>query len=165
MKRFLSISLRVLLYALIAVMLLVTSLSLISRAQGADIPRVLGFGQVVVITGSMSPAVEAGDLLIIREQAQYQAGDIITFADRNSLVTHRLIDFVDGKAITKGDANNAQDAPLDPNNIRGKMVLRVPQAGRLVLFMRSSQGMLLLVGALLIILFIEIVFKKNHRAK
>lgn len=164
MKRLLNIALRALLYALITLMLLVTTLSLISRAQGADIPRVLGYGQVVVITGSMSPAVEPGDLLIIREQAQYQAGDIITFADQNSLVTHRLLGFEDGLAITKGDANNAQDAPLEPEKIRGKMVLRVPQAGKLVLFLRSSQGVLLMVGSVLIILFIEIVFKKNHRA-
>lgn len=66
---------------------------------------------LLVYSGSMSPTIRPGDLIIItRPPKQLQIGMILTLQVNNELVTHRLIGFTqDGQLITKGDANQVVD--------------------------------------------------------
>lgn len=78
--------------------------------------KVMGWTAVVVKSGSMTPSVAVGDVLITEQvpARQLAVGDIVTFADRRRpgrTITHRVrrIDARDGRLHirTRGDANRA----------------------------------------------------------
>lgn len=64
-----------------------------------------------VYSGSMSPTIKAGDVILISPPPLLPApGSIVTLLVNDNLVTHRVIGLrPDGKFITKGDANIAPD--------------------------------------------------------
>lgn len=133
-----------------------------------DLPKVFGFARVIVVSGSMSPAVEIGDLLIIHEEDEYNTGDIITFRSDSSYVTHRIIGFDDdGRAITKGDFNNVRDAsPVRMSDIEGKIVLRIPKIGNVLRFLKTPLGIIITVfAAVLLIELTHISGKLKERVK
>ena len=126
-----------------------------------DLPKVFGYAQIIVISGSMQPAINVGDLLIIKEQISYQANDIITFHSDQNLVTHRVIEVSNDGINTQGDANNVADDPVPLTAVEGKMVLLIPGAGNLILFLKSPLGILLMLA--LLFLIIEVPFWIERR--
>ena len=151
-------------YALFALLLglsLITAgLQLLSKEK---LPSVLGYSHLVVISGSMQPAVDVGDLLVIHREDSYDPGDIVTFEDGNSLVTHRLLRVEGDHAITKGDANNTEDKPLPLSGLLGKTVLRVPKIGHAILYLRSQQGLLSLTAMVVLLIAIPLIFRQDKR--
>ena len=87
---------------------------------------VFGHPVMIVLSGSMSPVIRTGDLIVddpvTAAQAEHlQVGQIISFRDApgsQTVFTHRIvgIEHSGGQVfyITKGDANNAADAALRP---------------------------------------------------
>ena len=99
----------------------------------------------VIATGSMEPELEVGDVVIISEPAadDLQTGDIIAFEKDGALVIHRLAEIYeeDGETvyITKGDANNANDAgSITAGDIAGKVVFTIPAIGWLSLWFHQT---------------------------
>jgi len=98
---------------------------------------------VVVASGSMYPALEVGDLIIIQgvNVTNIKVGDIIVFnQDGQSAYTiHRVKEiqtFPDGtlQFITKGDANNSTDAkPVPKHHVKGCVLYRLPLLGYVAL--------------------------------
>lgn len=129
-----------------------------------DLPKVFGFAQVIVISGSMEPAVKVGDLLILHEKDSYTEGDIVCFRAENKLVTHRVVEINGDQVVTKGDVNNVVDKPIQLSQIEGKVVLRIPRAGDIMLFMRTALGNLLLIVAAILIIEIPFILEK-YRTK
>ena len=120
---------------------------------GEPQPTVLGFSAAVVVTGSMSPAIEPGDLVVCRRAADYAVGDVITFHSGASLVTHRIVGSTPDSYITQGDANNVADAdPVPRGAVVGKVVFTVPKLGIFIEKLRTPLGMtvLVLIGFVLI---------------
>ena len=76
-----------------------------------DLATINGYGILEVVSGSMEPTINIGDLIVINTKAKdFEKNDIITFYDVNgSFVTHRLVKIKDDKMITKGDNNNVED--------------------------------------------------------
>lgn len=126
-----------------------------------ELPTIFGFGQVIVISGSMEPTISAGDLLIIREQNQYQVSDIVTYEWGNSLCTHRIVSIEGDQMITKGDANNTTDEPTPIDLINGKVVFSIPGFGNFILFLKTPFGLLLI--ALTAIALVEVPNLLNKR--
>ena len=110
-----------------------------------ELPKVAGFAQIIVISGSMQPTIQVGDLLIIHEKENYREQDIITYRSNGRLVTHRILEIDTEHALVRGDANNVTDDPVPLENIEGKTVLRIPMAGSFILFLKTPVGMLLMV--------------------
>ncbi len=116
-------------------------------------PRFFGFSSAVIISGSMSGTIEVNDLVICCEQNDYGKGDIITFEDGGSLVTHRIVGESDSGFITQGDANNTPDRkPVAEGSILGKVVLTVPKIGLFIEFIRTPFGLMCITFAGLLIL-------------
>jgi signal peptidase I len=70
----------------------------------------------IVKSGSMEPAIHTGSVVVVKPEASYKQGDVITFGkDTKTQVptTHRIVDTQVKSGImhyiTKGDANNAPD--------------------------------------------------------
>ena len=87
-----------------------------------DYTNIFGYTYYSVATGSMKPVISPNDLIFVKITKNVSKGDIITFKDSASIVTHRLIDINDNKYITKGDANNTSDTGINKNDIIGKVV-------------------------------------------
>lgn len=77
----------------------------------------------IVKSGSMNPILEIGDMIIVKKFDQYSEGDIITFKENKSFITHRIVRIQDNKYITKGDYNNTEDLELvEYENVVGKVI-------------------------------------------
>ncbi|MDG5776652.1 signal peptidase I [Haloarculaceae archaeon H-GB1-1] len=135
--------------AVLLVALVLTVVVAVPSAIGAE-------SSYVVLSDSMSPSIEAGDVVVIRDvpTESLQEGDVITFESSReggpNRVTHRIVDVMDGDDgltfRTKGDANEEADRSLvTPSQIEGKLWFHVPAVGRAVLFAGTDLGLVLFV--------------------
>src|SRR3989344_1215897 len=118
---------------------------------------------LIVRSGSMQPAISVGDLVTVKPQQTYQAGDVIAFKDSikpSIIVTHRIVgtETKDGKLFyqTKGDANEEADFNLVPaQNVVGSAWAGIKGAGRIFAFTKTKTGLFTVVAipAALVILF------------
>lgn len=130
-------------------------------------PQIVGAkGSYVVLSGSMSPTIQAGDVVVSQsvDTNSVEQGDVIIFerpaSDSNpDRTTHRVVNVVhrdDGLYFrTKGDANEQPDARLVPaDHVVGSVWFHVPYLGRFLLFARTKTGLLSLVIAPCLLLVI-----------
>ena len=70
------------------------------------LPGLFGIRPYVVYSGSMEPKIPTGAVVFTKEGAySLETGDIITFHNEDTVVTHRVVKKEEGTFITKGDAN------------------------------------------------------------
>lgn len=148
--------LKILLIGTLCLILLINLWQLFSRIILKDkISSVFGYTQVTVMSGSMEPVISAGDVLIIHDEDEYNAEDIVTFWRDEVLVTHRLIEEREQGWITKGDYNNAVDSQLvQKNQIIGKVIVIIPYLGLVILYLRTPLGILTVIILLFILLIL-----------
>ena len=135
------------------------------RITGKQNVTVFGFSAAVVLSGSMSGAIEVNDMVVTRSQRDYQVDDIIMFESGSATVTHRIIEVSREGYLTRGDANNTDDGdPIEPQKVIGKVVAIIPKAGALIAFFQTPFGMLLLVFILLALTVLSSLTsrKNNH---
>lgn len=104
-----------------------------------------------------------GDLIIVKPTTaeklnqKYRQGEkpIIVFNSPQGLIVHRIhyVVYGENRQIigfkTKGDNNPSPDAYLvEPKDVRGEVVFRIPWLGMLVMFTKSKLG-LTLIGIIL----------------
>lgn len=109
-----------------------------------------------VLSGSMEPAIHTGDAVVDEQIAPLDArvGDVVTFKDpsrHGQLVTHRLRSVRPHggtvSMVTKGDANDAVEHWSVPvGGTIGRVVYRLPSAGRALVAIRGPLGRLLLIA-------------------
>lgn len=141
-------------------------------AQLADkdrLPKIFGFARIIVISGSMQPYIKAGDLIVIREQEDYEEGEVVTYRKGQILITHRIVSVTGAGVITKGDTNNAADEPVALSDIEGKVVLRIPGAGNMILFLKTPAG-ILAVSSFILLLYgiwraVQMMKRKKRRSE
>lgn len=131
------------------------------------IPRVSGGQSLTVLSGSMEPALQPGDVVVVRGIDQDDVctdigvGDIITYLPNPNdptLITHRAVgktigtfeDGTDCRVITQGDANSAVDDPVSPVQVRGVFLYGIPKLGW-VRQWAADNTMLLLIAAVVVI--------------
>jgi len=135
------------------------------------LPFAMGGTGLAVVTGSMRPSINPGDMVIVTpiEREELQVGDIITFQRESgvdTLITHRLVEInEDGTFTTKGDDNNTYDAPIVFEQIKGHVALRIPLLGYLENFSQGGRAIPILIfvgGAILVISFVPKLFIKDE---
>lgn len=126
-------------------------------------PMPFGYGASVVLSGSMEPAISAGDLIIVREEDNYAVGDAIVFRDGASFTVHRLKSIDGEEFVTRGDANDTDDAPIRAADVKGKVVKCLKGAGNLVSAVRSPIGIVVTLG--LAVLLFEAPYLLRERKK
>ena len=134
---------------------------------------------VVVTSGSMIPALQVGDLLVLRgvPEDQLQVGNIIVFKDNDphfqtdNPIVHRIISIenVDGELrfYTKGDANASQDPGYRTyDEIIGVMVTAIPYIGSVSMFLKTPEGIAVIIILFIVILIVpEFVCKDDEETK
>jgi signal peptidase I len=113
-----------------------------------------GWKALDVLTGSMKPGIQPGDLVIIHSIRldKLSPRDVVTYKDPNhpdQTITHRLVKMETRSglimATTKGDANPVADPPFAAGRILGKVQFQLPGLGNLARFLHTPLVLLLLV--------------------
>ena len=100
---------------------------LAAGALSVSIPQVLGGTTLTVLTGSMQPAINPGDIVAVFPvyPSDLRTGDIVTFQPSSgdpTLITHRIVAANGATFVTRGDANTANDPELIADQIQGRVV-------------------------------------------
>lgn len=112
---------------------------------GNQLPMPFGTGFAVVLSGSMEPTLHVNDLLVVRRSDQYNVGDIVVYQSGYELIVHRVIAADGDTLVTRGDANNAADPPIDVSAVKGVVAARVPVLGTVVSALKTPTGILVLL--------------------
>lgn len=88
--------------------------------------NIFGYTFFEVATGSMEPTIDVGDVIIVKVTNEVNENDIIVCNKDNAFITHRLIRIEEENFITKGDANNTEDEPMNKSDLVGKVVNIIP---------------------------------------
>lgn len=123
-----------------------------SRLVGDTVPMPFGVGAAVVLSGSMEPEISVGDLLIVGERESYETGDVIVYQDGRMAVTHRIVSISEDEVITRGDANNIEDDPITPEQIKGEVVVVIPLLGYAVNIIKTPLGTLCILALAIFLL-------------
>lgn len=110
-------------------------------------PRVLGYRTLCVLSGSMSPGMPTGSMVIVQPvpSEALRVGDVITFQPpepHGMVITHRVVEIVEAGSEpvvrTKGDANEVADPWVA--RLQGGTIWRatrvVPHLGTVIMAMR-----------------------------
>lgn len=114
------INLVIFILGIIAILAIWTSIQL--NVQKKEYANLFGYSIFSTETGSMSPTMEIGDVVIVKIGEQVQEKDIITYKKDNSFITHRIIKIEGNSIIAKGDNNNTQDEEITQDAVVGKVV-------------------------------------------
>lgn len=138
--------------------ILIINLTLIAKSyiNQDEVPSVGGWLPLIVLTDSMQPEIDGGDLIICHtiEAEEIKTGDVIAFFDPagngTSIVTHRVLEIVEENGElsfrTKGDNNNAEDKLLvSENDLVAIYKTRIAGAGNIAMFMQSPTGLIVCV--------------------
>ena len=150
---------RFILISVLAVILFLNVVSVVRRVVFKEqMPLIFGFGNAVIVSGSMEPTILVGDVIVIRKQNDYDVDDIVMFK-ANSYITHRIVERTETGYITQGDANNARDKEIEGSSVVGKVIKILPKVGNVVLFLQNP----LYMAILLLLLFAAIELPRLRR--
>jgi signal peptidase I len=117
-----------------------------------------------VMSGSMSPTIATGDVVVLRHLGRApRLGDIVAVTVPEAArarygyppeVIHRVVRIgPTGDVTTKGDARPRPDPfSVRRSAIRGEVVVTIPAAGRVLAFLTSTLGLIWLAGGALVLL-------------
>ena len=132
-------------------------------------PIMFGLRPVVVLSGSMEPAMPVGSIIYYKPATfeEISSGDAITFSiGEGSLATHRVIEVheEDKSFTTKGDANPSEDtSPVLFSNVAGRALdVAIPYAGY---FITYSQNWYVIAGMGLVLVIGLFITSNKEKAK
>lgn len=169
MKRAGTIVISVILWAIILLAALYAFTTMATK-DDQSVASILGYTPLVVETDSMKPTFESGDLIFIKkcDTSKLNEGDIITFHtiidNQYALNTHRIqkIDEANGvrSYTTIGDNNNgiADQHVISDGDIVGKYIGHVSGLGKVMNFLSSSMGFLIVIVLPMLLFFIYQVY-------
>ena len=166
---------------IILIPILLINITLIAKSyiNKDEVPSIGGAFPLIVLTDSMYPEIESGDLIICNtaDAEEIKIKDVISFfdpaGDGISIVTHRVVEIVkeDGEIFfrTRGDNNNTEDKELVPaENLVGVYKTRIAGAGHIAIFMQSTTGLILCVVIPIVLLVAydflrRRIYEKNNK--
>lgn len=125
--------------------------------------NVFGYSTFEVISGSMSPSIEKYDIILVKIGDKYKVGDIITFEDKGSIITHRVTEIRDKIVITQGDANNTKDRPVEKDKIIGRVVKIFSKGSVWINIIKTPKVLFAILLTLSITIFTFREFMKDYK--
>ena len=164
-----TIVISVLLWIIILIAALYAFTTMATR-DNQNVSSLLGYTPLVVKTNSMSPTFDAGDLIFIKkcDPDTLKEGDIICFHtiidNEYALNTHRIEKIDESNGVrsytTMGDNNNgvADRHIISNGDIVGKYTGHLKKAGKVMDFLSSSTGFLIVIVIPMLLFFIYQVY-------
>lgn len=134
--------------------------------SGNGVPNILGVQLLSIQTDSMYPTLKPGDLAIdtpVKDPSKLRVRDVITYwtviDGERVLNTHRIENIFDGGGYlifeTKGDKNTTVDPlTVHESEIVGKYRTHIPGVGKVLDYLQTSTGFLLVVLLPVVLFFI-----------
>ncbi len=134
--------------------------------SGHGVPSVFGISMLSIQTESMYPVLLPGDLIFdtpVKDAEDLRVGDIITYwtiiNGERVLNTHRITGIFDGGDhlifSTKGENNTLEDTlTVHEKEIVGKYAFRIPGVGKVIDYLQTSTGFLLVIVVPVFIFFL-----------
>ena len=91
--------------------------------------NVFGYSAFQIKTGSMEDKLKVGDIIIVDimdSKEVLKEEEIISYIEEKKIITHRIIKINENSIITKGDANNTADDPIEREQVIGKVIKIIP---------------------------------------
>lgn len=122
------------------------SLGLLIMVLAALTSILAGYRVLVVVSGSMTPFLNVGDLVVVDTRinsGDVLVGDVIAFYLGRDIVIHRVIQILNTssrvKYVTKGDANESPDPfRVTHDALLGKYVFKIPLVGYLWIYLMQA---------------------------
>ena len=136
-------------------------IALVLLAGVVLVPRVMGYQEMAVLSGSMEPNIHVGSVVFVDDDvdpATLEAGDVVTYyMNEDTFVTHRVqsIDTASQTLVTKGDNNNTDDGDISFSQVFGKAVFWLPYLGFLTIYMKTPVGIMAITVAVVLIILLN----------
>jgi signal peptidase I len=143
---------QVMLYFVVIFMILLNIFSINNKSF-------FGFRVYRVISGSMQPTLQIGDIIIIRKEKEYHINDIITYDTGLTTVTHRIKSIDNNGVVTKGDANDVNDDVFNVDKIVGKYFFRISMISLFSNIMIGNSVFIVLIVLFSSILILTIFYR------
>ena len=124
----------------------------VARING-KVPTIFGYSLFRVISGSMEPVYEVGDIIVTKslDPLTLNEGDIVTYYGRegmfkNEIVTHRVVKapFVQNGEyyiVTKGDSNLFNDPNVKTSDVIGIVECEIPFLTAIINYYATPWGL------------------------
>jgi len=155
----------------ILIPLLIINLTIIVKSfvYPNEVPSFLGYKPFIVLSNSMVPAIQIGDLVLDKtvDTDTLAVGDIISFREGpTTVITHRIVAINESGGVrqftTRGDNNNTDDSnPVIKNDVEGKLIASIHNVGNAALFMQTKPGMLIFIVLPLVLLACFELFRRK----
>lgn len=167
-KKAASIVISVVMWIIILVAALFAFTTLATKDDGS-VSSLAGFTPLTVQSESMAPTFDQDDLIIIKQcdPSTLEVGDIVTFHaiidNQYALNTHRIISINEVNGLNsytiKGDNNELADQHvIADGDIVGKYVGKIPYMGKVIGFLSSTWGFLVVIVLPMLLFFIYQVY-------
>lgn len=156
---------------IIAFLILISYIGYLKYIKKTNDINLFGYRQYMVLTGSMEPNYNIGDLIVIKEKPQedIKVGDIVNYVTDNGkdTITHRVIEIVEqnGQTMykTKGDNNSSSDPNLvNYSQIQGTIVFKINKLGAIITEFLTGVG-IFVIAMLIVISYIHSSRKEEKR--
>ncbi len=136
-----------------------------------EMPGVFGIKPAIVLSGSMEPTIQVGDLIFLHktDPATLQEGDVVCYLTADKAVTHRIVSVTTGedgglRFVTQGDANNAADRlAVTADQIEGVWNGgRIGGLGNFILFMQTTTGMIIFIVCPLLLFILWDIWRRRR---
>lgn len=115
-----------------------------------------GIKAAVVMTGSMEPTININDFVILNRPKDIKVNDIVSYKDKDNKneVLHRVVSINNDEIITKGDANNVTDEPINRNQITGVYIGKIKYLGKIISLVNKPIVFATIITSLVIFMLI-----------
>jgi signal peptidase len=123
-----------------------------TKGKQGETPSIGKYMWLSVLSGSMKPAFNPGDLIIDKkiDPKDLKVGDIVTYQWGSALSSHRIIEIIKDRTgepafKVKGDNNNSADETLVAGNaVIGKYNFKIPLLGYVLIKFKGPIGIILI---------------------
>lgn len=157
--------LKIIKYLFIVLLVIIGFINIISITSiyvfDKDYPNIFGYSYFEVRTGSMRDTIKEQDIVVVKLDDKYEVGDIITYKKNDSYITHRIVNMNDRKIVTKGDANNTEDNPIEAEQVVGKVEWIIPELGIILRVITDKTTIILLFLFIIVISYMASVRERK----
>ncbi len=164
--------------AIIVIELIAITFLLVVKMSGG-IPSFFGYNMYVIVSPSMSPMLEVGDVIISKEYTEGElfVGDTVQYVAKQGeakgkIITHQIVEIsgegADAVVVTQGIANAAPDAPIAASDVMAVMQYKTHIIGKVYQLISTTAGFICLVllplMAMIVCEIVELA-KEIHKEK
>lgn len=146
-------------YIIIFLIILVNATLIIKSINNPNkSPDLFGKKAFIIISGSMVPTIQVGDIVIIEDRNDIKLQDIIAYRRDSKVIVHRVVEehLINGEKmyVTKGDFNQTNDLPpmVSIDEVEGIYICKIPFIGKIFMFLYNNLAIVVVIIVLILLI-------------